>query len=680
MKHERMTFSVCSAAVLLASVIGFACVMCLAEAFRLQCDPQYLIAACCAVAGVAVLTMAVKHGWIIGMIAAIGYVAVLIWQADGAIHGFQTLLYQVSYEYSRCFSNVIIMGEPGFDTTWFLMAAAAPLTWLTAWIICREGHTALVALACAPVLILCLLVVDLAPVFWLVLLTAVLLLLVMTGYARTHSAHGGSCLIWWLILPVSAVFCMLMALSPAESYVRSDWSSNLQQVAEGKFDFSLWQNKVTSAVGARWSGDLKQVDLGKLGPQAKTGAYAMQYQSSAPVEYLRGSSLTYYEDNTWRKAELPYALTVEQTQLVARSPDHETVLIETNVGEPLFYTAYTPTSVPENGIAVDDAYFKNPGHVRGYAVRFASGGTTDVSADYEHYVHENYLQLPAQLQESLNRYLQAHGLVGAAPAAIADAVRSSGVYDLNTPAVPKGEDFALYFLNVTNRGYCVHFATATVLLLRSAGVPARYVTGYAIEPIVNTWVEVTQDEAHAWVEFYTDGLGWQVLDPTPADYRQEPGSAAPPSEQDGQPTEPLPEEQTPVPEEKEEQLPPTVSAPQETAKASAAHWWLIVPILLAGILLRRFAVLYCRRVQTWQGHPNRRALHSFRLLVRLYRQMQEAVPERWICLAEKAKFSQHRISEEELASLSEQIALLTAELKKRSFLKRLWYRFGPVLY
>lgn len=679
MKHERMTFSVCSAAVLLASVIGFACVMCLAEAFRLQCDPQYLIAACCAVAGVAVLTMAVKHGWIIGMIAAIGYVAVLIWQADGAIHGFQTLLYQVSYEYSRCFANVIIKGEPGFDTTWFLMAVAALLTWLVVWAVCREGHAAIVALACAPVLILCLLVVDLAPVFWLVLLTAALLLLVMTGYVRAHSAHEGSRLIWWLILPVVGVFAVLLTLSPVENYVRSDWSSNLQQMAEGKFDFSRWQNKVTSAVSARWNGDLKKVELGSLGPQAKTGAYALQYRSSAPIRYLRGSSLARYEDNAWSKAELKTSLTVEQTQLIRPASDYETVLVETNVGEPLFYTAYAPISVPENGTAVDDAYLKNPDQVRGYAVRFASDHAPVISPEYEAYVREEYLQLPAEIESGLTQYLQDHGLIGAAPAAIADAVRSSGVYELNTPAVPRDEDFALYFLNVSNQGYCVHFATATVLLLRSADIPARYVTGYAVEPTVDTWVEVTQDDAHAWVEFYVDGLGWQVLDPTPAAYREESVEQTPPA-QDDPPEEKPPEEPPSVSDEREEPDPTAVSITEETAETSPRLLWLILPILLAGVLLRRFAIAYCRRVQAERGHPNSRTLSQFRHMVRLYRALHEAVPEQWICLAEKAKFSQHKISEEELASLSAQIGLLVTELKKAPFFHRLWHRFGPILY
>ena len=673
MKRERMTFSVCSAAVLLGAVIGFACVMCLAEAFSVQCDPRYLVAACCITAGAAVASMSVRRSWIPGMIAAIGYVAILIWRSDMIAEGFRTLLYKVTYEYSLCFEGAVPIGEPEGQAVWFLGVIAAPLTWLGVWTVCREGHTAIIALACAPIFVLCLLVVNLAPVFWLLLLTAALLLLVMAGHVRAYSAHNGSRLIWWLVLPVAVLFFALLTLSPVAEYVRSDWSANLQSIAEGNYDFSHLRKKASSMISARWMGDPEKEDLSKVGPQAKTGVYVLQYKSDVPIRYLRGSSLGYYEDNTWHKVELPVSWTVEQVQLVRPSSETKTVMIETGAAKPLFYTAYDPAAVPENGAAVNDSRFENPERVRGYAVRFSESGTPQISPEYEAFVYDAYLQIPDPLRDSLYQYLQDQGLMNAAPSAIADAVRTGAVYDLNTPAVPDGEDFTLHFLTQSRRGYCVHFATSTVLLLRSAGIPARYVTGYAVDGEAGTWIEVTEDDAHAWVEYYTDGVGWRPLDPTPGAQNSGGEVSVPPDEEP--PAEQPPKEETPRP------VAPDVSSKQDDAQPETGHGWGLIPILAAAlVLLRRPAILYCRHVQNGKGHPNRRTLHKFTRLVRLYRAQKEPVPEQWICLAEKAKFSQHRISEEELASLSEQIALLTAELKKRSFLKRLWYRFGPVLY
>jgi hypothetical protein len=72
------------------------------------------------------------------------------------------------------------------------------------------------------------------------------------------------------------------------------------------------------------------------------------------------------------------------------------------------------------------------------------------------------------------------------------------------------------FLRDTRAGHCEYFATAGVLVLRTAGIPARYVTGYAaIEPggVKNEFL-IRERHAHAWVLAYIDGR-WRDFDPTP---------------------------------------------------------------------------------------------------------------------------------------------------------------------
>lgn len=75
------------------------------------------------------------------------------------------------------------------------------------------------------------------------------------------------------------------------------------------------------------------------------------------------------------------------------------------------------------------------------------------------------------------------------------------------------------FLLGSREGYCELFATATALLLRKAGVPSRYVTGFAVSE--KSWLEdkhiVRERHAHAWSEAYVDGR-WIVVDTTPADW------------------------------------------------------------------------------------------------------------------------------------------------------------------
>ena len=84
-----------------------------------------------------------------------------------------------------------------------------------------------------------------------------------------------------------------------------------------------------------------------------------------------------------------------------------------------------------------------------------------------------------------------------------------------------GENPLEDFLFVYKSGHCEFFASAMVLMLRSQGIPARFVTGFLgaeLNPIEGYFV-VRQQNAHAWVEAYTEGRGWQIYDPTPPDGR-----------------------------------------------------------------------------------------------------------------------------------------------------------------
>ena len=82
-----------------------------------------------------------------------------------------------------------------------------------------------------------------------------------------------------------------------------------------------------------------------------------------------------------------------------------------------------------------------------------------------------------------------------------------------------GRDPVSHFLFDTRQGHCEHFASATVILLRVAGVPARYVTGFYVtdrNPVGGYWFARNRD-AHAWVEAWDDEAGWLTVDTTPPD-------------------------------------------------------------------------------------------------------------------------------------------------------------------
>lgn len=103
-----------------------------------------------------------------------------------------------------------------------------------------------------------------------------------------------------------------------------------------------------------------------------------------------------------------------------------------------------------------------------------------------------------------------------ARAALAHFHTEKYFYTLTPPLL--GDDPVDEFLFETRRGFCEHYAAAFVTLMRSAGIPARVVTGYQggeYNPVGNYFV-VRQLDAHAWAEVWLPGEGWARMDPTAA--------------------------------------------------------------------------------------------------------------------------------------------------------------------
>ena len=98
-------------------------------------------------------------------------------------------------------------------------------------------------------------------------------------------------------------------------------------------------------------------------------------------------------------------------------------------------------------------------------------------------------------------------------------------YTLNPPLL--GTDSVDEFLFNTRQGFCEHYASAFVFLMRAAGVPARVVTGYqgGERNTFGDYLIVRQSDAHAWAEVWLEGRGWVRVDPT--------GAVAPNRVQDG---------------------------------------------------------------------------------------------------------------------------------------------------
>jgi transglutaminase-like putative cysteine protease len=88
------------------------------------------------------------------------------------------------------------------------------------------------------------------------------------------------------------------------------------------------------------------------------------------------------------------------------------------------------------------------------------------------------------------------------------------VYDTQT-AAGSDEDALTDFLFRSKSGFCEQYASSMAILLRAAGIPSRVAMGYTAGFQSGDYRSITTQNAHAWVEVFFPGLGWQMFDPTP---------------------------------------------------------------------------------------------------------------------------------------------------------------------
>ena len=177
--------------------------------------------------------------------------------------------------------------------------------------------------------------------------------------------------------------------------------------------------------------------------------------------------------------------------------------------------------------------------------------------DYYYYVYNTCLEVPDELKETLDdtisnfRTFEIDENENINRLRCAYSVYSyfmdNFYYTMAPGSTPSKNDFVEYFLTSQKRGFCVHFASASVLLLREMGVPARYCEGYSIpislvsddgvltENNYDEWysgnnlldfnsvinVPVNDSYAHAWIEIYLDGYGFVPFEATIPSFEEE---------------------------------------------------------------------------------------------------------------------------------------------------------------
>ncbi len=147
--------------------------------------------------------------------------------------------------------------------------------------------------------------------------------------------------------------------------------------------------------------------------------------------------------------------------------------------------------------------------------------TFDAESSYDAAPTPTDLIVPDQYRAEIAQVATRLGLSGKAPKAAAEAIKDFFKQNFRYSLIQRGRyagstPLADFLMN-SRKGHCEYFATATALLLRAAGIPARYAIGYSIQEYsALEWQYIARARhAHAWALAYI-GHHWEVVDTTPA--------------------------------------------------------------------------------------------------------------------------------------------------------------------
>lgn len=139
---------------------------------------------------------------------------------------------------------------------------------------------------------------------------------------------------------------------------------------------------------------------------------------------------------------------------------------------------------------------------------------------YPVWLTDKYLQLPESFSPRIRELASEITAGNENPydkaVAITRYLRDNIAYADSLPQAPRNQDPLEWMLFENKQAYCVYYATAEVLMLRSLGIPARLAVGFAQgeQDEVSSGYVVRKLDAHAWPEVYFPGIGWVEFEPT----------------------------------------------------------------------------------------------------------------------------------------------------------------------
>lgn len=299
---------------------------------------------------------------------------------------------------------------------------------------------------------------------------------------------------------------------------------------------------------------------GKLGGPVRLDTLAaLRVKADHPM-YLRGEIKDYYDGHSWSSSIMDFSLLGTQ-KLSAASPEFSRMLTGSSTRKPLtekitIYhyglstsTLFSPYNAVDVSVREGKAMFSSYDTLmlmgkkpvsEPYTLKYYTSNTgvenfstarkksqvfsyKDLEALAADEQYKAYLQVPECISPRTHAMVMRIIKDRTTPEEKVEGIMSylsqNYPYSLNVSSVPPDTDFVDYFLFSERKGYCTYFASAATIMLRIAGIPARYAEGFNMDDEKDssgTYI-VRNHRAHAWTEVLASPELdlWSIVDCVP---------------------------------------------------------------------------------------------------------------------------------------------------------------------
>jgi hypothetical protein len=284
--------------------------------------------------------------------------------------------------------------------------------------------------------------------------------------------------------------------------------------------------------------------IGNSTPSSEKTLFSVQTSTPAPTGthyYWRARSYDSYDGTSWFNSAISqdayFAGSDLSPILNSKNSVLQKFIFRTNVRIGIFFQGGIPGSVNQAGMVVfnpiegggKDIVAVLPGRIIENGSLYSTNGwvssptVADMersSTSYPTWVSDRYLSISPTVPKRVKELAASITASATDPYSKTEAItmylRLNMHYSNIIQVLPEGKDLVDYFLFDSKEGFCSQYASAEVIMLRSLGIPARLVAGYAqgAESQSGRQYIVRLKDSHAWPEIYFTDIGWVAFEPT----------------------------------------------------------------------------------------------------------------------------------------------------------------------